>query len=176
MTPPHDTPTPPIHNDHPPSHTELPARSPEEKRWRYRRFLLTAALACYFLLISCEFGPHLMLFHQWTSPTPAEVVPYIESTCVPVIRAIKEYRRDKGALPENISDLVPHYLPTQPATFFHMWTDVCETMDPRYRELIVYHFTPEAERWEARGFFVNGPIPAPLVPDPPATAPATTLK
>ncbi len=61
-----------------------------------------------------------MLFGTIKRPRPTDFVLIVQRECVPVVRAIKEYKRDHSTLPETLNALVPHYLSASPAAE-HRW-------------------------------------------------------
>ena len=83
----------------------------EIRRWRRLRVAYLAGLVALFAAIAFYFGPNCFLFHKLTWMTPADFVPTVQRNCVPVVRAMKEFRRDHGRLPARADELVPQYLP-----------------------------------------------------------------
>lgn len=145
------------------------------RRWQVWRACYYAALAGLFGLIALYVGPNYILFGKPTWLTPADFVPEAERECVPVVRAVKEYQRDHGRLPESGRDLVPEYLPAVAHGFTVFNGEAW--YNGRFNHAITYRFTPGPEAWSVTGVFVNGPLPLPPVTigssNRPSTRPAT---
>ena len=137
--------------------------TPEERAARHKRGLYRLGLFIFvFAPIAFYFGPHEILFHKLGRPTPGDFDAEVQSDCVPVVRAMKEYQRDYGSLPDDGNELVPKYLPK--AILFR--TNVANGQFMYFtsqEQMITYDFTPGGERWEISGPFVNGVIPMPPV-------------
>jgi len=151
----------------------------EDRRWRNRRILLRIAIfLVLFLPISLYFGPNLIMFGTLTRVSPADFAPLVQSLSISIVRAMKEYQRDAGQLPFQMTDLVPKYLPNAPAGgqyIFNGW--FTQSDDSRqYGQNISYDFTPGSEGWEVNGMFLSGPIPLPPVTIGPATQPSPPPK
>jgi hypothetical protein len=123
-----------------------------------------------FLAIAFYFGPNVILFKKLTWITPADFVVTVEGRCVPVVSAMKAYRRDHGHLPERLEDIVPGYLASTGGSLivykgqFTCWT--------KYNHLIEYDFSPATEGWKVHGPYTHGRIPAPPAPMGPTTSPS----
>ena len=131
------------------------------------------ALIVLFSAIAFYVGPSYLLFHKFTWISPSDFVPKVERDCIPIVSAMKAYRRDHGYLPNRWEDICPVYIEIKnhgdPATIyagkFHSWT--------MFNHTIEYDFSPDTEGWSVRGPFTHGRIPAPLAAMGPATLPAT---
>jgi hypothetical protein len=111
-------------------------------------------------------------------PTPADYVADVQQSCVPVVRAMKEFRRDNGRLPNDMNELIPKYLPDQShqlVQLYGAWAGKFEHY-VQWHHRIWYDFTPGDEHWEISGSFVRGRIPLPPVAVGPATRPTTQRK
>jgi hypothetical protein len=145
----------------------------EFRRWRRVRVAYLAGLVAWFGAVALYFGPNYLLFHKLTRITPADFVPRVERECVPVVRAMKEFRRDNGRMPASAEELVPRYLPlangqTGGSIFngkFEWWA--------QYNHHVRYDFNGASEGWTVDGPFTSGRIPLPPVTISPAIRPAT---
>jgi len=92
-----------------------------------------------------------------------------------VVRAMKEFQRDNGRLPNDMDELVPAYLPDQShkAVGLHGVNQGEFRHYGRDHHTIWYDFTPGSEGWKIRGPYVNGQIPLPPVKVGPSTRPTT---
>jgi hypothetical protein len=145
----------------------------EERLWIYRRILFRVGLYVLISPFALYFGPNLMMFGKLTRLSAADFVPYVERECVPTVRAIKEYQQDNCHLPDNVSDLVPKYLPVTPSATQSIENGQFRDWDnQQLNHEIHYNFIHGSEEWEVTGYFVNGPIPVPPVTIGPATLPA----
>ena len=163
----------------------MPADEQFLKRWRRRRVAYNAGRAAFFAAVALYVGPNLLLFGKPTGLTPADFVPTVEEQCVPIVRAMKEFRRDHGRLPDGGAELMPDYHPPEDPGLqyvsasvhqgkFNRWTTM-------YNHTITYDFEPATEGWYVTGAFTHGRIPLPPVtidPRPkaasgPATEPAS---
>jgi hypothetical protein len=131
-------------------------------RWLYNGggFLIAGVFAFYFI-------PNLILFGKWTWLSPADYATVTQQRLVPVVRAIKEYKRDRGKCPTRVDDLVPAYLPEKPrnsAWQIEIQTDQVNFYSVlRGREMVFYFFSPPPNGlWTVRvGFHAPFQIPAP---------------
>jgi hypothetical protein len=146
----------------------------EAGRWRRRRIAYYCGLGVLFAAIAFYAGPNLILFGKLTWLAPADFVPTARERCLPIVRAMKEYQRDRGVLPQSVEQLVPGYLPVAaPGAMlrdgeFNYWTAT-------FNHEIVYKFAPAEEGWYVRGEFVSGRIPlAPVVVAAPTTTAMST--
>jgi hypothetical protein len=146
--------------------------TPESRKWRKRRWVFRGGLATMFLLIAGYFGPNLLLFGKLTRLGPDDFVSFVESRCVPTVRAIKEYARDNGHLPATLDDLAPKYSVADQPGAAQMWAGQFQCYSSSGHD-ITYDFTPGHEGWYVSGRFANGRIPSPLVTIASATRPAT---
>jgi hypothetical protein len=144
-------------------------------KWFYRQLAYSLVLAVFFWLIAFQFGANYFFFGKMSDPTPADFVAEVEQYCVPVVRAMKEYQRDHGRLPNDMNELIPDYLPDQSHNAVQLFGAQAGRFE-RYADLhhrISYDFTPGDEHWEVSGPYVNGRIPLPAVKVTPATRPTT---
>ena len=153
----------------------MPMPREEWLRWRSRRRAYYAALAGYFAAVAFYFGPNLYLFGKLTWLAPSDFTPVVRERCVPVVLAMKQYRRDHGSLPTRDSELVPEYLPEihgaaslERRGGFEYWS--------QFNHSITYDFTPGGEGWFVSGAFVRGRIPVPPVELPPAPVHPTATR
>lgn len=155
-------------------------RQAELRRWWFRRLGYYAAMFVLFLTIGFYVGPNEFLFHRVLYPyhSVSDYMPEIMTDCVPLVRAVKEYQRDYGRLPEDLYQVMPGYLASCPLQA-RMWGD--QLYFVKGDHLICYDFTPSNEGWwlvpnaVAGSIPVRGrAIPAPRVSLGPATKPTTT--
>ena len=107
---------------------------------------------------------NLMEFGKPTRLTPADLVPIVQSECVPVVRAIKRYQQDTGHLPDPIDDLVPKYIASISGVQDLRGAKFTDWVRPeRLEHCVTYDFNPATEGWTVKGPFANGPIPLPKV-------------
>ncbi len=158
----------------PPRRIRVPEDA-EAKRWRYGRLLFRVALVALGAEFAFDLGPNWFTFGQLTRPTPAYFVEIAETQGVPVVRAMKEYQRDTGRLPNGLGDLEPKYLP--PDTWFRGFVGGAHfALLTTANHWVIYDFTPGAEGWRVEGPIANGPIPLPPVTIGPATRPVAPGK
>ena len=145
-------------------------------RLRSRVFYLKGAYYLCLVLLLCN---RLQVWSNCTfglsDPTPADYVTDVQQHCVPVVRAMKEFQRDYGRLPNDMKELIPHYLPDQSKESVQLhgaWAGKFEHY-ARWHHLIRYDFTPGNEHWEISGPFVQGRIPLPSVKVSAVTSPTT---
>lgn len=81
--------------------------------WPVARWAFRAGLIVLFFLVT-RAGANYTLYGQFHAMTLADLVPVVQATCVPTVRAMKEYARDHGQWPAKIEDLVPAYLANRP--------------------------------------------------------------
>ena len=171
----------------------------DEKFWRRMRLIYDRSRWIIGGIFAVYFLPNLMLFGQWTRISPADYVSVVQSDFVPIIKAIKEYQRDHGKVPEKLGDLVPNYVTKLPPD----WQAVDIT--PQYviffdvllrEECVEYLFSPPAngkldvrqglntpyqipaptEGWYMMSNYGSGQIPLPAVTIAASTRPTTTPK
>lgn len=156
----------------------LPPRQSGLRGWWLRRMAYYAAIVVLFLTIGFYVGPNEFLFRRVLYPyhSISDYIPEITTDCVPLVRAVKEYQRDYGKLPDDPYQVMPGYLPSCPLEAT-IWDNQLYFLKGDH--LIYYDFTPGSEGWFlvpralARGMPVVGrSIPAPLVSPGPATRPA----
>jgi hypothetical protein len=158
-----------------PKRVKVP-EDPESRRWRYRRMLFRIGLFVLLAPVALYFGPNLIMFGKLTRRSPADFVPVVQRECAPTVRAMKEYRRDTGHLPQDIQDLVPKYLASVP------WGQEIDQsggflqITRQESHYITYDFTPGREAWTVHGYFANGAIPLPPVVIGQATQPVLPPK
>jgi hypothetical protein len=156
----------------------VPALSEAEWRWLGFRIFFRIALAGLFWLIAFHIGPNEILFGRLTAPSMPYFVPIIERECVPVVRAVKEYERDHGAMPVKLDDLVPRYLskvPNPTGHYFASGSDASYLVNLT-GENVEWNLTSVGETWEIYGWFATGVPPIrPVLISPPAV-PTTTSK
>jgi hypothetical protein len=152
-------------------------RQADLRGWWLRRLAYYAALFVLFLTIGFYIGPNEFLFHRVLYPyhSISDYGPEITTECVPLVRAVKEYQRDYGRLPEDLYQVMPGYLPSCPLDA-RMWGD--QLYFVKGDHLICYDFTPGSEGWSlvpsalAGSIPVTGrAVPAPLVSLGPSTRP-----
>ena len=133
----------------------------EARRWRHRRIVYRCAVfAVFFILVGFYIGPKLYLFGKLTGITTADFVPFVQRSCVPTVRALKEFERDHGHLPDTLQELPSADLPLVPGGQILNGQFWCVG---EYNHVITYDFTPDSEGWCVTGAFVNGRIPLPPV-------------
>lgn len=154
----------------------MPADEQYLKRWRRRRRAYYVTLAAGFAAVALYFGPNLILFGKPTGLAPADFVPTVEQRCLPIVRAMKEYQRDHGRLPDRGDDLIPDYHPPDdPARQYvkaSVWKGKFEFWSA-YNHMITYDFDPAAEGWSVSGVYTSGRIPVPPVKVDPTSRPVT---
>jgi hypothetical protein len=154
----------------------MPADETFLKRWRRRRAAYNGGLLTFFAVVAFYVGPNLILFGKPTWITPAYFVPTVERRCVPIVRAMKEFRRDHGRLPARGEELIPDYHPPDDPSVqyvaisvrdgkFEFWSE--------FHHVITYDFDPASEGWSVSGVYTRGRIPAPPVAIGPSTRPTT---
>jgi hypothetical protein len=142
-------------------------------RWFYQQLAYYLALTALFLAIVFPLSNYL-LFNKVSRPTAVDFVSEVENYCVPVVRAMEEFQRDNGRLPNGMDELVPKYLPDQSHQPVQPVVDQGEFRHyGRDHHTIWYDFTPGSEGWKIRGPYVNGQIPLPPVKVGPSTRPTT---
>ena len=149
-------------------------------RWRRRRVMYYCALGALFAVGGLYVGPNYLLFDKPTWITPADFVPTVERRCVPIVRAMKEFRRDHGRLPKDGEELIPDYHPPEDRNVQSVRATVWEGKFrylAMYNHSITYDFDPATEGWIVSGVYTSGRIPAPPVaidPTPRATTRPTS--
>lgn len=136
--------------------------------WRLRRNLFRLGLFVVLAPIIFYFAKNLMMFHKLTPLTPADYVPLVQRLGVPTVRAMKQYQRDTGSLPDDLRALVPKYLAAEPPQCGPDYNYITIARGqlliyPFGIQTIMYDFTPDTEGWSTSGPFVTGPIPLPPV-------------
>jgi hypothetical protein len=138
--------------------------TPEQAHvWNFRRRLYYWALGGFFCAIAFYFGPHLILFRKLTPLSPSDFVDEVQERCVPVVRAIKEFERDNGRLPEKIDEVVPRYLPEVDRGQMLVPGEYFVFMYRGHAHKVGYRFDGSDEHWEVSGPFARGRIPLPAV-------------
>jgi hypothetical protein len=135
--------------------------------WWRGRLAYSISLAILFSAIAFYFGPNLIRFHKLTSLTTEDFGWYVQAG-TPTVRAMMQFRRDHGRLPNDEDELVPAYLPKDQdyrgniaRGAFSFWA--------RDGHMITYNFGPVGEGFYVSGPDVNGRIswpPVTLEPDP----------
>jgi len=154
----------------------MPTDEMKLTRWRRRRGAYYGALVVLFAVVAFYVGPNYILFGKPTWITPADFVPTVQQRCVPMVRAMKEFRRDHGRLPARGDELVPDYYPARKSAVqgvesavddgqFRYWS--------MFNHTIRYDFNPASEGWLVSGPYTSGRIPAPPVAIGPATRPVS---
>lgn len=143
-----------------------------QSKWFYRQLAYYLLLALLFSAIAFAWGPNIIQFGKLTQPTPADFKEHVENYCVPVVRAMKEFERDNGRLPNDAHELVPKYLAQVGMNDVFQGT---YNHRGKWVELIVYDFRLETEGWYWRRREVYRRIPVPPVKLGPSTR-ATTQK
>src|SRR3954466_1710838 len=82
-------------------------------RWLYRQFAWYLVLALIFFAIPFYFANNYFFFGKLSRLTAADFVDEVRERCVPVVRAMKEFERDHGRLPNEMKELIPDCLPDQ---------------------------------------------------------------
>jgi hypothetical protein len=147
-----------------PPKPERPWDTPEYRRWRRWRVLFRVGVILAVTPIAFYFVSNWNNFGQLLPPRPRDFVQNVEESGVPTVRAIKEYERDTGHLPDALADLVPKYLSWKPVNQEITRRGVKRTFVFRVGDhSIVYDFAPGAEGWRIVGPRANGAIPVPPV-------------
>lgn len=149
-----------------------PPRDPQWRHWRNLRILLRVGLFVLLAPPSIYVGRNLVLFGKPTTLSPADFVPTVQNIALPTVRAMKEYERDTGHLPDRMDDLIPKYLQSPPMSFAQRVGDSGYELFTKYNQVITYDFKPGAEGWSVHGPFANGPIPVPPVTILPTAKPS----
>ena len=111
----------------------------------------------------------------WQAQSPsisgriADFVETVEKSCVPTVRAMKEYQHDTGQLPDSMDDLVPKYLASRPNGQDISKGHFMQIVSRGAVHFITYDFNPGSEAWEISGPWFSGVIPVPPVTIAPAT-------
>jgi hypothetical protein len=145
---------------------------PQMRKWWVRRACYYIGVFVMFLIGAFYVGPNELLLGKIMYPyqSLADYVPEVEKECVPVVRAVKEYQRDHGRLPADLSDVGPRQWPFA-GSYGYMLGDQFILLKGDHR--IYYDFTPGSEGWRVFLGPIEGPIPAPIVTVGPATGPTT---
>jgi hypothetical protein len=147
--------------------------TPEDSVWRLRRLGWYACQFLLFLVVGFRIGPNLFLFHSPFSPGPEDFV-HFTNDYVPIIAAIKAYKRDYGQLPYD-SDLPPQYMPPN---YNGMRGEINNTTSITFPignyavlqyqyAVLEYEFSAPNEGWIIHSPRYDGRIPAPIVPAAP---------
>ncbi|MGA2229710.1 MAG: hypothetical protein ABSH22_02180, partial [Tepidisphaeraceae bacterium] len=80
--------------------------------WQCLRIAYRLGLYALILPFALYYSPNFFMFGKFTPLGLADFAPTVETQCVPTVRAIKEYQRDKNGLPDQLDQLVPKYLPS----------------------------------------------------------------
>jgi hypothetical protein len=160
---------------HPLDYRRLPkgrvryVESAEEKRWRYFRILFRIGVTAIVAPLAIHFGVNYFMFGNARGLSMDYFIPFAQR-CVPAVRAMKEYQRDTGHLPQTLDDLQPTYIPKDdwiPGSIFQgQFSSIAG-----YNHVINYDFTPGSEHFEVSGPLVSGRIPFPPVAVGPTTTP-----
>ena len=147
-------------------------------KWFYLQSLYYFVLAVSFCVFGLWIGPNFLNFGRISGVSGQDFVPDVQQRCVPVVRAMKEYLRDHGQLPNAKKDLVPDYLPDEshvdvPAA--DVWGGALKHWG-RWNHHVTYDFTPGQEGFYVSGPFMNGRLPMPPVKIEPSTNPTTRGK
>ncbi len=143
----------------------------ESRCWRLWRILFRVGVILLLMPVTFYLGPNLINFGKLTSLSPADFVAEVQGTCVPTVRAMKEYQIDTGHLPSAMEDLVPKYLASLSERQFIDDGSFKQLAFRGMNHMITYDFTTSAEGWSVYGPFARGPIPLPPVTIAPATRP-----
>jgi hypothetical protein len=136
----------------------------ECRRWQAIRRLYRVGLSVLIGAIAIPVFTNLIKFGKPTPLSAADFLPIIQTECVPVVRAIKQYQQDTGNLPDDINKLVPQYLASIPKMADMRYTTFIDWVSPHsLTHCVIYDFDPATEGWTVKGPFVNGPIPLPKV-------------
>jgi hypothetical protein len=135
----------------------------EDQAWLVRRLAYYASQVVVFLLVALRIGPNLILFHSPLSPGPADYVQFTKDD-VPMIAAIKAYKRDFGTLPAGSWNLPPAY---EPANYRGGGGEILNTTSITFTVglsgVLEYEFNPASEGWIIHSPRYDGRIPAPIV-------------
>jgi hypothetical protein len=151
----------------------------QEIIWRNRRILLRLGIfVVVFAPVALYFGPNLIMFGTLRRVSPADFATLVQPLSVSIVWAMKEYQRDTGQLPPQMTDLVPKYLQTAHTPSQSIIDGRFTQSDDmrQYGQVITYDFTPGSEGWKVDGTFLSGPIPLPPVTIGPAAQPWAPLK
>lgn len=144
-----------------------------QKRWRLARLLYRLGLCALFLLFAWYLGPTWILFHRLTWLTPSDFAHVARDEGNPTVAALERYRREHGALPEKLDDLVPDYLPAVPRRLT-LYQDGTVGLWCQYNHRVEFSFARPQDGWQVYGAFTHGRIPVdPVVVQPvPSSRPA----
>lgn len=139
---------------------------PESRRWRFLRGLLRVGIYLLFVPVAVYFLPNLLTFGKLTRRTLSDFIPVVQSQDVPIVRAIKQYKRDTGHWPQTVKKLIPKYITVSTRQQWNVniipdWQVVW--FYNQLDESVQYNLDPLHEGWLVKGYFVNGPLPVPLV-------------
>jgi len=135
----------------------------EDRTWRVYRFGYYGLQLLPLSIISFWIGPNLVLFHSPLSPGPADYA-QLTNDYIPMIAAIKAYRRDFGQLPASSYGLPPEYRPPN----YHggdgeILNTTSITFTVAKQSVLEYEFSPMKEGWIIHSPRYDGPIPALIV-------------
>ncbi len=134
---------------------------------RLLRVLFNVALAGWFYVIGFWLGPNELTFHKLEGMTAQDLVPIVQEYCVPVVREMKIYARDKSPTSENdLFALLDSHQGHGPGGHRIAANGNYQYWGPGnvlFKHTIEYDFTPGHEGWSVHGPYVNGPLPVPPV-------------
>jgi len=144
-------------------------------KWFYYQLGYYLALGLLFWVIAFELGVNYFRFGKLARQTPADYVADVRQYCLPVVRAMKEFQRDHGRLPNDMDELIPGYLPDQSDKAVQLFGARQGQFERpvAIHHRIQYDFTPGNEGWIVVGPDTNGRIPLPPVTIAPASRPTT---
>jgi hypothetical protein len=141
---------------------------PESRRWRRWRILFRIGLFLILGPVIIHFGTNYIMFGKSSRLAPADFASTVLTNDVSTVRAMKEYQRDTGHLPNQVDDLVPKYLAARPSGMQDIQSGRFLNF-ANFNHMITYDFTPGNEGWSVTGPFANGRIPLPPVTLPPGS-------
>lgn len=145
-----------------------PPKEPEDRRWWCRHLLYCLGLGALFSAIAFYFGPNVILFRKLTRLEPADFIDEARQSGVPLVRAVKEFGRDHGHLPNDVEELTPDYLDCDIDLLrrhpsFDSYSVRFYSFERSGGHELEYDLRPASEGWEVYGPFARGPIPLPIV-------------
>jgi hypothetical protein len=163
------------------SYRSAPKRPPpKDPKWTAKRVAYYFALLGWFCLIAFWAGPNVWLFGRVTGMRESDLHENVKQRFVPAIRAVLEYQRDFGALPDNSWNAKVVYFGKYTQVGWggeHIRNGVLSDYG-RYNQCISYDFSHPEAPWTTWGAFYNGPINLPPVtldtPFEPTTRPTKT--
>lgn len=151
---------------------------PKDPKWTARRVAYYFALLGWFCLIAFWAGPNVWLFGRVTGMRESDLHAGAKRSVVPAIRAVLEYQRDFGVLPDNSWDAKVVYFGSDAQVGWGGEYIRNGVLSDRglYNQNIYYDFGRADAPWSSQGIFYNGPINLPPVtldtPFEPTTRPA----